>query len=167
MPNNKNLFVTLILTSVFLLAGAASAEDKLNPWQDCGIGAGVFPKNGTAAAISNVISDLGTTAVSSAMSSPDSCQGERANAARFIHETYEQLANETAIGEGRYLTAAVGLLGCTAAGQAEVIGQLRVQMGSYITEDGFVDRPRAEKAERYFYTLEGIIEADLSGQCVS
>ena len=167
MTKNNDLLITLGLVSMMLLAGTAGAEDKINPWQDCGIGASVFPKNNIGAAISNVIWDLGTTALTSAASSPDTCKSERANAARFIQQTYDQLANETAIGEGRYLTAVVGLMGCSTSRQAKLVERLRVQMASYITEDSFADRTRAEKAERYFYTLEGIIQADVSGQCLS
>src|SRR5688572_5993856 len=37
-----------------------------NPFSDCGIGAALFPKTGWAAVTSNVIWDIGTTALTSA-----------------------------------------------------------------------------------------------------
>ena len=65
------------------LSGQAMAQENINPWKHCGIGAIIFDDNGTAAAISNIIWDLGTTAVSSKVSSADSCEGKLVTAAVF------------------------------------------------------------------------------------
>ena len=51
-----------------LLSGNAMAQDDINPWKHCGIGAMIFDDNGAAAAISNIIWDLGTTALSTKIS---------------------------------------------------------------------------------------------------
>ena len=37
------------------LSGQTLAQENINPWKHCGIGAIIFDDNGTAAAISNVI----------------------------------------------------------------------------------------------------------------
>ncbi|MFT6992708.1 MAG: hypothetical protein ACJASL_004709, partial [Paraglaciecola sp.] len=63
--NMKKIITTVAAIAALSLTSthsfAQDAEVKLNPWQDCGLGAMVFPDNGVAAAISNVIWDLGTT----------------------------------------------------------------------------------------------------------
>ena len=66
-------------TTALTLSATTFANDhqgEINPWQHCGIGAAIFDDNTTAAAISNVIWDSGTTAVTSATISPGSCEGE-------------------------------------------------------------------------------------------
>src|SRR5690554_322833 len=84
----------------------AVAQTKINPWQHCGIGAMIFTDNGVAAAISNVIWDLGTTAVASATISPESCGTTLVTVALLIDSSYDQLAMETAQGSGEHLNAA-------------------------------------------------------------
>ena len=92
------------------VAMSASADD-INPWTDCGIGAAIFPGSETGAIISNVIWDLGTTAVTSAMSSPESCSGDNVETAMFIQNTYASLETELATGEGENLDALAELVG--------------------------------------------------------
>jgi hypothetical protein len=57
--NMKKIITTLAALAALSLTSthsfAQDAEVKLNPWQDCGLAAMVFPDNGVAAAISNVI----------------------------------------------------------------------------------------------------------------
>ena len=72
---------TLIAAAIAVagLSSNAMADDhmeKVNPWKQCGIGAMIFDDNGTAAAISNIIWDLGTTALSTKISSEESCNGK-------------------------------------------------------------------------------------------
>lgn len=86
-----------------------------NAFSECGIGAMIFKDNETAAIISNVIWDLGTTALSSQISSPDACEGASETAARFIDKSYHVLEEEVVKGEGVYLTALLDIVGCPAA----------------------------------------------------
>ncbi|MFT6896929.1 MAG: hypothetical protein ACJA13_001334 [Paraglaciecola sp.] len=95
-------------------------EAKLNPWQQCGIGPMIFPENGIGAAMSNIIWDLGTTAVTSASASEDSCKGARTKTAMFINETYSQLEDEIVQGEGAHLTAMMSMMDCGASAASEI-----------------------------------------------
>ena len=75
----------------FGMAPSLAHADGPNPWTDCGLGALVFSGvdgdgGKIGAAISNIIWDLGTTAVSSATSSPDTCARHEVTAAAFIHQ---------------------------------------------------------------------------------
>ena len=89
----KTAIISTLMVGALTLAtmNSAAAETvttkKLNPWTDCGIGAMIFTSSGAAAAISNVIWDLGTTAVSSNVSSQNSCGSEQAKTAMFIQAT--------------------------------------------------------------------------------
>jgi hypothetical protein len=150
-----------------MASSGIAKEESRNPWQECGLGATVFPENTTAAALSNIIWDLGTSAVTTAISTPDWCKGQRGTAARFIHESYEKLASETAIGEGEHLSTMAELMGCSQATESELVDQLRVSMSRDLSEEGFADLPRGQKAELYFHTVEGIIQEGFADQCVS
>ncbi|WP_235956226.1 hypothetical protein [Grimontia sedimenti] len=50
----------------------------------------IFNDIPAAAGISNVIWDLGTTAVSSNISSQETCEGSRVKAAMFIQDNFDQ-----------------------------------------------------------------------------
>lgn len=92
-------------------------------YEECGLGGMLFPEIPVAAIISNVIWDLGTTAVSSELSSADSCAGGSAAMAAFVTETHEQLAADLSVGEGVYVASLVNQLGCS--NQAAAVAALR------------------------------------------
>ena len=110
------------------LSGQAMAQENINPWKHCGIGAIIFDDNGTAAAISNIIWDLGTTAVSSKVSSADSCEGKLVTAAVFIQDNFKKVMEETSQGEGEHLVAVMDILGVEQAERANVIAAVRADM---------------------------------------
>ena len=67
------------------------ARDFADIYTECGLGAMIAPKNEAVAAITNVTWDYGTTAISSNISSPDTCKGGQGKMASFIHDSYESL----------------------------------------------------------------------------
>lgn len=158
----KASIVTLAAATIAVSAAPAQAQQDINPWQECGIGAMVFPDNGTAAAISNIIWDLGTTAVTSQMSSPESCEGSGVRTAMFIQRTYDELEVDTAKGEGRYLTAATELMGCDASVRPAIISDVRSDLSARAKSDEFSNMSRTEKAEQYYMSLS----AASKGQCI-
>ncbi|GLQ73299.1 DUF3015 family protein [Vibrio penaeicida] len=127
----KKITVTA-LTIASLFTGNAMAEDSINPWTHCGIGAMIFNDNGTAAAISNIIWDLGTTAVSSKISSQESCEGKRVEAAMFIQDNYDHIMEETSQGEGEHLNAMLDILEVEKNAQASVISKVRAEMATQL-----------------------------------
>ena len=114
------------------LSGQTLAQENINPWKHCGIGAIIFDDNGTAAAISNVIWDLGTTAVSSKVSSADSCEGKLVTAAVFIQDNFKKVMEETSQGEGEHLVAMMDILGVEQAERANVIAAVRADMAGVV-----------------------------------
>ena len=125
---------------------SVSAQDKkINAWQDCGIRAMIFPENGAAAAISNIIWDLGTTAVTSASASEDSCASERVQTARFVNEAYQSLEDEIVRGEGKHITAMLNLMNCDASAHNSVSAQIRSDFADQLVDSTAQNAVKAEK----------------------
>ncbi|MEM0929435.1 MAG: DUF3015 family protein [Pseudomonadota bacterium] len=124
-------------------AHAQDTRESINPWIDCGIGAMIFPDDNmeVAAAISNVIWDLGTTAVTSAQSSPDTCNGTgNVEMAIFIKRTYPTLEAELAKGYGDNLSALAVMVGTD--DEASFVAALRDEMAGVLAA-GEADKPQA------------------------
>ncbi len=133
----KKIILSAVASTV-LLANSAFAETKstsINPWKQCGIGAIIFDENGVAAAISNIIWDLGTTAVSSKISSEESCEGVKAQTAQFIQDNYNQVIEETSRGTGEHLAAMLDMLGVDSAQQPEVVAAIRAEIAPKVAAD--------------------------------
>ena len=153
----STLMIATLSASALMPTAQAEGTKKLNPWHDCGLGAMVFPNNGVAAAISNVIWDLGTTAVTTNVSSQESCASEKAQTAMFIKSTMPSLEQEVAIGEGEYVTAMLELRGCELESHAAIIKAVRQE---FATQDN-------DNAETLYNVLEERISSDFSKSCAS
>ncbi|MEJ2044796.1 MAG: DUF3015 family protein [Reinekea sp.] len=106
----KQILTFLIL---FTTAMHAFAErDFATIYKECGLGAMLFPKDPVIAVITNVTWDLGTTAVSSELTSPETCKGNAAAMVAFVLDTHPQLEQDLSTGEGQYLSSMVSLMGC-------------------------------------------------------
>lgn len=152
---------TIILASatVAVMSAPSFAETKAtgsgpNPFTDCGIGAALFQDLHWAAVSSNVIWDLGTTAVTSATASPETCSARKVQTAQFILDTYENLAEDTARGQGEHLTAVMNTFGCTDADQSVISHQLRQEMANTVADPAYVNLSSQEKALRYYQALD-------------
>lgn len=149
----KQLFALLALIMI------TTSSVQANPWRDCGLGAAIFPDNGTAAAIINITWDMGTTAVSSKSSSEGTCYGKSASAARFINSTYSSLETETAVGHGAHLTAVLDIYGCNAAQQADATAAIRSEFAQTVQGEGFSAKSHTEKAEAFYNAANSAAEA--------
>lgn len=152
---NIKMMVAGLALSLALPSLAVAAEKKPvgsgpNPFTDCGIGAALFPTVPVGAVISNVIWDIGTTAVTSATASPETCQGKAVVAAEFILESYDSLAEETARGQGEHLAALMSILEISAVEQAQVIASVREQMSELVTSAEYLSADKVEKSSRYY-----------------
>jgi hypothetical protein len=167
----KNVLMIATMAATAALAStAALADDKPvdktpgsgpNPWADCGIGASIFTETKWAAVTSNIIWDLGITAITSATSSPQTCSGKRVAAALFINDTYDRLAEETAVGQGEHLTTVLNIFECGGAHHAEATKQIRNAMGMAVSNPAYTDRTRTDKASGFY----SIIETAVSNSC--
>ncbi len=157
----------ILLSFAFVSVAFTSYSEARNVWRDCGIGAMLFksPDYSWAAISSNVIWDLGSTATSSNMSSDDTCAGSKANTARFIHTTYANLEEQTAIGSGEHLTAMLNLMGCENSAHNQIIENVRSDLKQSMSKAGFEKQSKTEKAESYYNNLMGNVESKFTRQC--
>lgn len=142
-----------ILASPVSLAEEKATKSKLNPWTDCGIGAMIFQDVAPAAAISNVIWDLGTTAVTSAGLSEHTCEGANVKTAMFIQQSYNNIIEETAKGNGEHVTAMLDLLEVNQADRQEIMEHVRTDMAQVVSQPAYAKATTTEKAEMYYNSL--------------
>lgn len=166
----RHVYATIF--SVALLAGpttgSAAEREELNPWLDCGLGAMVFPDENLeiGAGISNVTWDLGTTAVTSATASPDTCKGtDNVRSAMFIQQTYDQLAMDLARGRGEYVDALASLHGCRGEAGDLFAGGLREVFAGIAADEGYAAMDRAARAERVYFAAQELLDTSLAGVC--
>ena len=169
----KNVVAASILILSMLSLSATAAEEtaassaKKNPWVDCGIGAMIFSETKWAAAISNVIWDFGTTAVTSAISSDHTCSGKTVVAARFINENYANIEEETANGNGMHVTAMLNILGCAPSAQHALLESMRGDFGQFLKSASYENQTATLRAQGYYQILDNKISSQFSGQCQS
>ncbi len=152
----KHALAILVLS---VAAGNATAGSGPNPFRDCGIGAALFPNSPTGAVISNVIWDAGTTAITSATASPETCSGSEAKAAALIYETYDSLVEETARGEGEYLASLLNILEIEQQERAEVISSIRQAHSKVVSSEGYTSLSQLEKSMQYYNDVMASISA--------
>jgi len=159
------------LTKIFVLSltlsfvCVAQAGNK-NPWTDCGIGAMIFSETPAGAAISNVIWDLGTTAVTSAGVSEETCEGDKeAVAARFVYEAYASLEEETAKGDGEHVRAMLSMMGCESTSHEGIIGSIRGDFRKVMSEPDYVTKTALAKSEGYYNIVTATVGKQYSQQC--
>ncbi len=126
---------TVVALTTALLTTNVMAAEQLNPWKDCGIGAAIFKHNDYAAIVSNVIWDLGTTAVTSQKFAPEYCEGASAKTAMFIQDNFDKVLEETSQGSGEHLNAMLSMLEVEAGQQAASIEKIRAEVGTQVASN--------------------------------
>lgn len=168
---NRIIAVTFfyLLASMPTIAGAADdvkANSKvLNPWTDCGIGAMIFANTTWAAAISNVIWDLGTTAVTSNMSSQNTCSGSNAKVAMLIGTTYANLEDETVKGNGQNMRAMLNIMNCDPAAHGNIISAVRTEFVQSLRDASYSEKSSLVKAEEYYNLVQAKTSGEFAHQC--
>lgn len=140
-----------VLAMVSLLA-ASPAVFAANPYVDCGIGAALFPETNWAAVSSNVIWDLGSTAITSATSSPNTCSHKNNVAAIYIRDTYAQIIEESVKGDNKHLTAALDILECGVSHQ-EATQKVRAEVGGFISAKDYQTKDHLDKSSDLFNAI--------------
>jgi hypothetical protein len=168
MKTSKILFSAVIaLVSIISFASPAFAEDKTpgsgpSPYTDCGIGAALFTDTHWAAVTSNVIFDLGITALISATASPQTCSGKKKLAALFIRDTYSNLAEETAAGQGEHLATVLNIFGCESSHQLDAVQEIRNATGQAVSVSGYADQAQLDKAANFYLIVESAVKKHCS-----
>ena len=137
-------------------------KQKLNPWTQCGIGAMIFSGESDgwaiAAGFSNIIWDLGTTAVSSNISSQNTCNRANVKTAMFIDENLNELEQQTAQGYGNHIDAMLDLYQCDSSVRPDIVSNLRRNMITTVSTDNYTALSHSEKAFSYYSSVETAVE---------
>ncbi len=120
---------------------------------------------GVLAVISNITWDLGSTAVSSKLSSPESCERRQFAAAQFVNTNYAALEVETARGDGEKLASVTELMGCSASAHAAIAQDVRAATAEDMAKPGFSKLDHSQKAEKYFNNVNGLVYGKYSSEC--
>ncbi len=168
MTVKRILLATSVAVTILASTTAISGEKNKtpgsgpNPFSDCGIGAALFTNTKWAAVTSNVIWDIGITAITSATASPETCSGKNVTAALFIRDTYASLTEETAAGEGEHLTTVLNIFGCDVPYRANTVKQIRTEMGQLISSPGYVDQPQLNKDAAFYSVIKHAVDSSCS-----
>jgi Protein of unknown function (DUF3015) len=147
----------LSLLLLFAFSQPSIAENKrefADIYSDCGLGALIAPKNSGVAAATNVIWDSGTTAISSNISSPESCEGGKEKVAAFIYDSYESIEKDLASGSGTHLDALLVLVGYDFQENPQFIDTLRQDFATMVVEKNYFSNTRFEKAENLYNLVQ-------------
>ena len=156
----------LTFVSVFLISiCSVSAEETTveNAFSECGIGAAIFKNNETGAIISNIIWDLGTTALSSQTSSPSSCQGAKKTAAAFIDKTQPVLEEQFVKGDGAHVAALLDILDCENDVRSIVIERVQNDLAVKLKSDTYVLADQRAKSVQ----ISKLIDSATASVCVA
>ena len=144
-----------ILVLMMALPQIGMARGFAEIYTDCGIGGMIAPRSDAVAAVTNVTWDLGTTAISSNISSPDSCSGGQAEKAAFIHDSYDALELDLASGHGTYLDALAALAGHEGQAQQRFVTAVRAGFAKLVAAPDYHEQNRFAKAEALYNLVNG------------
>ena len=157
----------IALLSALLLAASVQAREFADIYTDCGIGAIIAPNNDAVAAVTNVTFDLGTTAISSNSSSPDTCQGGKGSAAAFIYDAYPSIEKDLAVGHGEHLSALLTIMQCEASVQDSIALNLRQDFSTFVSAATYSENSRYENAEAMYNLLIKQVDTTYSNACAA
>ena len=134
-----------LILATALIGLSSSAFAGPNPFKDCGIGAALFENTPWAAVSSNTIWDAGTTAVTSATASPETCNNSNpeVKTSVFILENFESVEQDFVEGQGEYVVNLGNLMGCSADETTKMVNEVR----NNIVKNGSVSGSKLVKAE--------------------
>lgn len=116
-------------------------------YKECGIGGIIFGSSSPFAAFfSNVTTDLGTTAVSSHVSSADICISSAAANVAFIHNGYDSILNDAAKGNGEYLTVLSKI-------SNQDVNSIRSSIAKLASVSGYTAQTKEQKSKNLYNSI--------------
>lgn len=156
----------VLLCGFLAMSGSTFADEPgsaPNPFSECGIGAAIFGDVGWAAATSNVIWDLGITAVVSAISSPETCNAKKEETARLILETLPKLEQDLANGEGEHLAALQQTVSCNESFETQFNTDLRSLYAVSMAEpEAYGSLTAEQRASVMYANVKSIVDSNSS-----
>ncbi len=158
--------VKVMRISALALLGAAAftqpvmAREFADIYTECGLGAMIAPRNEAVAAVTNVTWDFGTTAISSHISSPDTCVGGQAKTAAFIYDSYKSLETDLASGYGTHLDTLMTLVDYQSQAQQDLTKAVRADFTEIVADPSYTERSRFDQAQALYNLLYKHIDSD-------
>ncbi|VAW79165.1 hypothetical protein MNBD_GAMMA15-203 [hydrothermal vent metagenome] len=162
--NLKTVF-GVVGAAMLLASTSAYSREFADIYTECGLGAMIAPKNEAVAAVTNVTWDLGTTAISSNVSSEDTCSGGKVAAASFITNSYASLEKELARGSGEHVNALFEIMNCSADANAKLVGTLRGEFSGYAGTASYAMDSDYQKSEKLYNIVNKTVSSNPSGVC--
>ena len=141
---------SLALAGLMATSISAQAREFAEIYTECGLGAIIAPRTPAVAAVTNVTWDLGTTAVTSNISSPDTCLGGKEKTAAFIYKSYDNLEKEIAMGNGKYLDTLITLSGADINKKDKFISEIRKDFAKMVSNKEYLNSSRYEKSKALY-----------------
>ena len=148
--NKKTLLIIATSLTTLTMMSTSSAREFGQIYTQCGIGAMIFKKNETLAAISNITWDLGTTAISSDYSSNENCKGSAVAKAAFIQSSYTPLEQDIAKGNGKHLNALMDIMQCDKNIRKDVVKSMRSDFAKTVSTVAYSKATPYQKAEKLY-----------------
>lgn len=149
-----SIFALLLSGASVIQASDAEPGSGANPYTECGIGGAIFQTVPWAAATSNVIWDLGITAITSATLSPQTCNAKTVAMVQYIQGSYASLELDVIGGRGAYLDGLISLSGCAYSHLNLFVDTLRLGMLKSYEQEAFASlNDRAKGAELFNSTV--------------
>ena len=148
--NKKLLLIVATSLTTITMMSTSNAREFGEIYTQCGIGAMIFKKNKTLAAISNITWDLGTTAVSSDYSSQENCKGSAVAKAAFIRSSYSPLEQDIAKGDGKHLNALMDIMQCDQKIRKDVVKSMRSDLSKTVSSVAYTKATPYQKAETLY-----------------
>ncbi len=153
----RKILLATSLASLFAFSSGAQADRNFGEiYTDCGLGALIaqgINDEGTAdivAIVTNITWDLGTTAVSSNITSPNSCARGDAKTAAYILKSYAQLEKDLVLGNGRYLDALAEVTEVAPMDRPEFAKTIRAEFAKQAASPDYEMLSRQKKAEQLY-----------------
>jgi len=151
---------TILAASLVVLTAAATnaqAERSFGQiFTECGLGGIIgqaISDKTTAdviAVITNITWDLGTTAVTSNISSPETCARGNAVTAAFILKSYAQLEKDLVLGNGHYLNALAEVVEVAPENKKAFAHAIRAEFAKQTASQSYELLSRQQKAEQLY-----------------
>lgn len=144
----------MVATAPSIYAG--ETKDFQGIYEECGIGALLFPRWPVGASVSNFIWDYGSTASTSGLTTPDACKGGQAKLAAYIYKTYDSIEKDLAKGDGKYLDMLAMLSEKTAGEKEMFIEDVRAKFREAVEGADYSSLSRLEKAKLIFSIIQNL-----------
>lgn len=158
--------LAIILVVIFAPSVSLADEKEVgsgpNPYTDCGIGS-TFD-NKAAASSSNAIWDLGSTALTSATSSPENCRKRKVETSKLILETLPELEKDVVLGKGKYLSALNEVMGCDSSIQNKFNTKLRKIYADVVNNKDYGNKSVMQRATDMYNTVKSAAHS-MPGTC--